>query len=148
MIEVRVADAIDKFDEALPLLEANWRESGSPIEFKADDVRRFYEFMDKSGAIFAIGAWDEGKLVGYSIVTFGPFPMNHSVRICNVDGLYIVPEYRSSILFGRLQSAVRNLSLIENADYIHWHAPAGSEFSDALAKRTEPMTNYFREALQ
>ncbi len=147
MVEVRVEDPLEKFDEALPLLEANWRESGSPIEFKAEDVRQFYAYMAEMGAISAVGAWNDEQLVGYAITTFGPHPMNHSVRICNVDGLFLHPDFRMGIA-GRLMNSVKDLAVIEGAHYIHWHSPAGSDFSKALAKRTTPMSEYFREVVR
>ena len=145
MIEVKVVDPLANFDEAAAMLQANWDESGSPIPFVVEDARNFYTYLGQNNALFAVGAWDEGKLIGYCITTIVPHPLNHSVKICNADGMYVLPEYRGGMVLGRIIRAVQRLAQLEGANHLHWHAPAGSEFGEALAKRMIPISNYFRE---
>lgn len=146
-IEVKIVDPLAKFDEAVPLLEANWRESGSPIEFIAEDTRTFYRNVQRVGALFAAGAYDGADLIGYCIITIIPHPVNHSVIICNADGVYLKPDYRKGRTLALLMEAVRLVARKHSCFSISWHAQSGSDFATVLAERIPPLSNYFWEAL-
>lgn len=146
-VEIKLVDPIANFDQAVELLEANWKESGNPFEFNAVDAKSFYTHMAEMRLLFAVGAYLEEKLVGYCIVTIAPHPLNFSIKICDANGLYLIPDLRGGRTLSKITNAVRLLAKEHNANLIHWHAPAGSDFSKALASRFTPMSNYFREEL-
>lgn len=146
-IEIKFVDPIANFDQAIELLRANWQESGQPFDFNTNDAKLFYTYMAHVNSLFAIGAYRKDELVGYCIITFAPNPLNHSVKICNVDGLYLLPELRGGRIFSKMTNAVRDLAHKHNVNYINWHAPAGSIFATVLESRFTPVCNYFREEL-
>lgn len=146
-IDVTIVDPITHFDEAADLLAANWKESGTPIEFVPADAKRFYEYMADNHTLFAAAAFDGSALVGYAIVTIVPHPLNHSVIICNCDGIYLEPHLRGGRIVAEMMKVIRSMAKDRHAHSVHWHARAGSPFSEALAARFVPISNYFREQL-
>lgn len=146
-IEIKIVDPMDNFEVAGQMLMANWKEAGSKIEIKLPDMRLFYEHLQRMGALFAAGAYDAGKLIGYCIVTIVPHPFNHAIKICNADGVFLSPDYRGGRVLAGLMKAVRKLAREHNVFAIQWHAPAGSAFAAALAARVTPLSNYFMEVL-
>lgn len=144
-IDVSIVDPIAHFDEAADLLAANWKESGSPIDFIPADVRKFYEFLAANHVFFAVEARAKGVLIGYAVITVAPFPLNHKVLICDCNGIYITPDHRGSSALARLMSEVRIMAKGHGASAIHWHAPAGSQFNEVLSRRFKPLNNYFVE---
>ena len=81
MIKVKRVNPIEEWDDAISLIKANWSESNQPIEFNADDARRFYEYLYENSALFAIGAYQLDELVGYCLVSVVPHPFNQSVKM-------------------------------------------------------------------
>lgn len=146
-IVVKLLNLVDCFDDAIPLLKANWKESGNPFELDVNSTKLFYTYMDSLGCLFIAGAYLDGKAVGYCVTTVSPHPLNNSIKICNVDGIYLIPELRGGRASVKLMNAVRGIAKGYKANIIHWHAPAGSKFSETLAARFTPLSNYFREEL-
>lgn len=147
MIEIRKINVLEHFDEASTLLELNWSEQNSPIELNKEDTRKFYEVMASLHALYGLAAYSEDKLVGYLIATIHPFPLNHSVRVCNIDGLFVVEDYRGGPAFNKMQEAIRQIAKDNGASYIHWHAPTGSMLSGYLMLKHKPLTSYFYETV-
>lgn len=147
-VEIRVAsDPIAHFDEAIPLLEANWEESNMPIDFIADDARKVYQYMTAQGILFAVGAYDDDEMVGYCIATIAPHPFNHVVMMVNIDGIYLKPQYRKGRAGVQLMSTIREMAKKRAAYAINWHAPAGSDFAKTLERSFTPLNNYYTEKL-
>lgn len=155
-IEVRVAtDPMQQFDEALPLLEANWEESAIPIPFIAEDARKFYNhlagqgtLLTGTGRLFAVGAYDNDELVGYCIANIAPHPLNHVVQIAHVNGIYLKPKYRKGCAGAGMMAAIKELAKEREAYAINWHAPTGSVFAKTLASRFDPLNEYFMERVR
>lgn len=144
-IEVKIVDPIANFDAAAPMLVANWAETGTTMPFNLEDTRKFYGHLAEIGLLFAVAAYLADELIGYCIVTVVPFPMNHAYRVCNADGIYILPEYRGALVLGRMMDAVRFIAKDNNVNWIQWHAAEGSPFVDVLAARVPRSSHYFRE---
>lgn len=144
-VEIKIVDPIANFDAAAQMLLDNWAETGSAMPFNLEDTRKFYQHLAAFGLLFAVAAYEGNVLIGYCIVTIVPFPMNHAYRVCNADGLYIRPEYRSGTILGRVMEAVRFLAKDNKAHFIQWHAAHGSPFVDVLAERVPRSSHYFRE---
>lgn len=147
-IQIKIVDPIENFDAAAPMLVANWEETGSKIPFDLEDTRKFYQHLAAFGLLYAVAAYEGNVLVGYCITTIVPFPMNHKYRVCNADGLYILPEYRGGTVLGRVMEAVRFLAKDKGAHWIQWHAAHGSEFVAVLAARVPRSSHYFREDVE
>lgn len=147
MIEVKLVDPLEKFDEAIELYKANWKDSGNPFDVNVDDTKAYYKYMAENNALFGAAAYDDEKMIGYCIVTISPHPLNFSVKILNVDGLYLLPEHRGRLVLDKIRAIVKTLAEDNKVNFIHWHAPAESDFSGALAARYEPISNYYRETI-
>jgi len=146
-ITIKFVNPMDNFDIAADLLTANWKESGNPFPFNAEDTKKTYAFMVENYSLFAVAAYSDEEMVGYCVVTIHPHPMNHSIKICNADGFYLVPDLRGGTTSGRIMEAIRNFAKEKGVDIIHWHAPAGTTYCKALESRYSPMSIYFREEL-
>lgn len=146
-IEIKLINPLDEAADLLPLLQANWAESGNPFDFIPEDVRATYTFFNNNDALFGVAAYQGDEMVGYCIVTLHPHPLNRSVKICNADGLFLKPELRGGTISGRMMAGIKDIASEHNATIIHWHAPAGSSFGDVLASRMELMSTYYREVL-
>lgn len=147
-VSIKIVDPLENFADAEPLLLANWRESKSVIEFNPADVRTFYESLGNIGFLFAAGAYDGDKLIGYGIATIYAHPFNKAVDICNVDGIYLLPEYRGSTIAPRLMRSIENVAKERRAKIIQWHAPVDSPFSKALSERYTPFSNYYQDVIK
>lgn len=146
-ISIRLLDPILNFDKAIELLEANWKETGIPIEFVASNAKTFYEYMAKLNALFSIGVFNEEELVGYCIITMSPHPLNHSIKVCNVDGIYLIPHLRNGKIVFDMMNSVKSIAKVHKANYIQWHASVDSSFLKVLESRFTPINRYFREQL-
>lgn len=144
-ILIKDVDPIETFDSALQLLENNWKDSGNPYEFVADDAKAFYTYLYENDRLFAAGVYKGSDLIGYVITSFAPHPLNHSIIVCNVDGVYLMPEYRKGTASGKIFKHVAKLAREQKANYIHWHAPSGTQFYKTLEARYKPLSVYFVE---
>lgn len=145
---VKEVNPMEEFDNASLLLLNNWKESNQLFPFNIEDAQKFYQYLADSNMLFSIGAYFDNKLIGYSVLTLHPHPLNHSVKICNVDGIYIAPKYRKKGLSARLILAVDQFAKKHRADYIHWHVPVDGEFEKTLVNRFEPLSNYYRQVVE
>lgn len=147
MVEIKIIDAMENFDDALPLIEANWKESGSDIELIPEDVKKFYKYMSDMNCLYAAGVYEGDLLLGYCIATFSPHPLNHSIKVCSIDGIYMIPELRKGSTGAKLMDAIRVVAKQQGAHSINWHASPNSDFLKTLESRFTPINSYFREEL-
>jgi len=134
---VRPVAIADYWDEALPLMHANWAETG--FDFPFAPSRERYVRQQAAGFMFAIGAFaPEGiaeRLVGYSTAIVVAHPFNpDAVHYCCTDALFVQPEHRGSILAGRLLLATEREAKQRGATWISWHTRAGTPFAAMLER--------------
>ena len=146
-IIVKEINPIEYFDIAAELLQENWKASGADFDFIPADARKMYEYLNASGALFGSGAFVDGKMVGYCIITITPHPVNHSIRVCSMTGMYLKPEFRKARATLQLMDTVRRIAKENGSTFIDWHGAAGSEFFQVLQARYKPVNGYFREQL-
>jgi hypothetical protein len=146
-VTVRLIDVIENIDRASELIKANWEESGNPFDVVIEDVKSFYKRMSEVGQVITSGAYIMDDMVGYCIASITPHPLNFSIRVCNVDGIYLIPKLRGGVVATRLLHKIRLVAKGCGVDLMHYHAPAGSDYSNALGARFTPVSNYFREVL-
>jgi hypothetical protein len=91
---VREIDIASHWDAALPLMEANWRETGASFDFAPS--LEFFAQAQALGMLLALGAFHEDKLVGYASGIVAPHPFNPAVKVASVNVLYVKPEYRAA----------------------------------------------------
>ena len=146
-VEVKEINPIEYFEIAAELLQENWKASGAGFDFIPQDARKLYEFLRANGSLFGSGAFVDGKMVGYCIITITPNPVNHAVKVCSMTGMYLKPEFRKARATLELMDIVRRIAKDHKVDFIDWHAAAGSEFLRVLQARYKPVNSYFREQL-
>lgn len=127
---VREVDIAEYFDAALPLMREHWRETGFGFEFNPS--RELYERGQAGGYIFALGAFICEELVGYASAICAPHPFNPAVIVASTDTLYVVPQYRGTVLPGRLMHAVREAARTRGARFVLWHTRAGTPLASVL----------------
>jgi GNAT superfamily N-acetyltransferase len=127
---VRPITIAESFDAALPLMQANWHESGDDFAFEPS--REFYLQAEAMGLLFAVGAFMDEKLVGYAVVTVAPHPFNPAFVVANGNPLYVSPEYRCGLLTGKLMLVAEEQARLRGARKFHWVMRAGSRAADTL----------------
>jgi GNAT superfamily N-acetyltransferase len=129
---VREIDIAESWDSALPLMQANWRETGGDFAFVPS--REFYVSMQQAGFVFALGAFHDDQLHGYAIVTVAPHPFNPGVRVASVNPLYVDPQFRGGLLPGRLILLAEEKARERGAAKLYMHARAGTALDKVLTK--------------
>jgi GNAT superfamily N-acetyltransferase len=143
---VRPIAIAESFDAALPLMQANWRETGDAFEFQPS--REFYAHCEEKGLMFAMGAFIGNELVGYAVVAVTPHPFNPAVRMASCNPLYVAPQYRCGVLPGRLMLGAEREARERGAHKVYWHMRAGTKAADMLAEHGyECVDNVFAKEL-
>lgn len=128
--EIQIAD---NFEQALPLLRANWEETGFDAPF--DPSKEQYVAMQECGALFAIGAFDGDQIIGYSTAIIVPYAHSQHYRYCATDALFVTPAYRHATIGARLIAETERIAQARGARFIAWHTRAGTGFAEVLGKR-------------
>jgi hypothetical protein len=83
------------WDEALPLMLANHRETGACAEWRFAPAKVKLLHMENAGFVRLFTARKNGKLIGYQLF-FVLFGINYPDNIeCTCHVAYVMPEYRS-----------------------------------------------------
>lgn len=125
--EINIAD---HFEQALPLLRANWEETGFDAPF--DPSKDQYVAMQGCGALFAIGAFDGDQIIGYSTAIIVSYAHSKRYRYCATDALFVAPTYRHTTIGARLIAETERIAQDRGAHFIAWHTRAGTGFSEVL----------------
>lgn len=129
---VREIDIAEHFDAALPLMEANWRETGCGFDFKPS--RELFVQGQAMGMVYAMGAFIGDELVGYASAIVAPHPFNPEVTCASNNVLYVVPQYRSGVLPGRLMLGMERAAQARGARFVFWHTRAGTPVAEMMAE--------------
>lgn len=131
-MDVRPVEIADYWDDALPLMEANWAETGFDFEFSPSFM--YYEKLQKAGALLAVAALDKGELVGYCTAFIGRHPFNPGLVVCSSDSLFVVPAYRRSLCGGRIIKVMERAAKDAGASIVMWHLRDGTVMADSMLK--------------
>lgn len=82
------------FEEAMPLLQAHWREIAHYQDIPLDPDYASYRALDAAGALRTFCARDEGALVGYAVFVVRPNMHYRSSLQALQDILYLSPSHR------------------------------------------------------
>lgn len=125
-----LADNIDAMDE---LFTANWQETGFDFPLRLDKER--YKQFEALGILVIVGAFDAGKVVGYSLASVLPHPFNPDIVFCNSDVLFLLKEYRHTMAGARLMLETKRVAKARGAKKIFWHARGDTGFAEMLRNR-------------
>jgi hypothetical protein len=119
--------------DAGDVVAANWAETGFDIPF-APSVE-LYETAEAQNSWFALAAFDEDKLIGYSSAWVYRHPFNPAVIFASSEALYVKPAYRHGTTTHRLIRATEAESKKLGASRFLWHTRAGTPFAEMLMRR-------------
>ena len=103
MIKYSEEKCADVFDEITPLLERHWEEIALNKEkVKLNPDWDLYSKMNEMGLVRTFIARDNGKLIGYFVVTVHPHMHYKDTIYALNDVIYVDPEYRGSTVAVRL----------------------------------------------
>lgn len=127
---VREVSIAEQFDQALPLMQRNWAETG--MDFPFAPARERFEQAQAMGISVALGAFHEDALVGYAHGVLIGHPFNPEVLVCATDTVYVLPEHRDGVLPGRLILSMERIARERGARYVFWHLQAGSRIAQVM----------------
>lgn len=130
MIRIQSVDPAEYMPQIVPLLVANWAETGFDFEFKPD--LEMYHNMWLSGVLVALAAWKDDEIVGYCTVIISAHPFNREVVLAAHDAMFVRPDMRRGLLTGRLMLAAEREAKIRGANRFSWHTRAGTDFAEML----------------
>lgn len=127
---VREVAIAEHWDAALPLMAANWRETGFGFDFRP--ARQMYEDAQARGVLLALGAFHDDELVGYCTAVTAQHPFNPEVIVCSTDALYVIPAHRKGTLPGRLIFEMERIARRCGARFVLWHTRAGTPLAAVM----------------
>jgi GNAT superfamily N-acetyltransferase len=127
---VREINIAEHWDAALPLMRANWRETGCGFDFAP--ARDFFVAMQDATLFLALGGFIDGELVGYAGITLAPHPFNPAVKVASGNPLYVTPQYRGGLMGARLMHLGEEIARARGARFAFWHMRSGTRAGDTL----------------
>lgn len=130
---VRLIDVNDYFDEATPLFEKNWRETGFDFELSLD--KDLLVSLQETGKWFCMGGFNGRDLVGYVSAVICPHHFNKSITFCATDALFVDADLRKKGFGAQLIIALEKEAKKRGANFVLWHTRAGTALAEAFEKR-------------
>lgn len=133
MIVIREVTARDHIDAIADLIAANWAETGFDFELdlNVDAIARLQDM----GFMFALAAFQDEQIIGYSTAMIGPHTFNPGMLFCNSDALFVLPEWRKSSAGARLIIETERVAKQRGAVRMLWHTRAGTPLAEVLKRR-------------
>lgn len=113
------------------LLDLNWHETGLNFEFKPDV--EVYNKLYEAGFMYAVIALVDDEPVGYCSVMISPHAHNRDIVIAKNDALFVHPDYRNTLLPGRLIKVSEAESKKRGADSFYWHCKTNTGMANMLS---------------
>lgn len=82
------------WEELQPLADAHWNEVVHEAGHRARLDRAAFQSAEDAGRLLFLTARDDGKLAGYVIILIVQHPHATGLRVAEVNGLYLQPDYR------------------------------------------------------
>ena len=133
MIEIREVIAADVMPQIMPMIQANWAETGFDYECKPSI--ELYAQLQQAGILFALAAYHGEEVVGYVSAAIHSHPHNPAVIVVATDALYVSKPYRGGTVGLRLIQETERIALDRGAHRISWHTRAGTSLSSSLIAR-------------
>jgi hypothetical protein len=121
------------WDEALPLLNAHWREITHYADIPLDPDIETYNKMEAIGALRCFTARDQGRLVGYAV-----FFIRHNLHYRSSlqamqDVLFVLPEYRGMLGIKLIRESERLLTSA-GAQVLYHHVKRTNKVGELLVR--------------
>lgn len=123
MIEIRLSNADEMLANAGELFSEHWEEvalNKDVMVLKPDEQR--YRNIEANGMLLAIGAFEDGKIVGYSVNIVTTHSHYADLVICNNDVLFVTESKRAGRLGLKLIRETERLAKERGVQLMLWHA--------------------------
>lgn len=118
------------------LFEAHWQEIAREKDLMVlDPDWPRYEALERNGVLLALGAYEDEKLVGYSVGLITPHLHYRALTFYQNDVLFVSPAARHSRLGVRLIEETEAAAQARGAEWFAWHAKKGSTLDRLLDRR-------------
>lgn len=124
--------------DAMPLLTEHWEEVAKNKQLmvlKPDDES--YRRIEAEGKLLILGAYRDGKMVGYSANFVHRHLHYADLIICQNDVLFLHKEHRSSLFGLQLIRSTERMAKARGAQMMLWHAK-----QDTALDKLMPRLNY------
>lgn len=91
-----------------------------------------YRLMEQAGVIHVIGAFADGKLVGF-VSTIGHVSLHYGARLTLTESFFVAKQYRNSGAGIKLLRAVEQLAKSDGSTGLMITAPHNKELSNVLS---------------
>lgn len=133
-VEIKPAPFQEVLDR-LDLLEAHYQELATDkARMELAPFHEAYAGLDAAGALFVLGVYDLGELVGYSANFLTQAMHYRHLRVCQNDVLFLAKAYRSGRIGLQLIEATELEAKARGAGLMLWHAKPATAL-DALLQR-------------
>lgn len=97
--------------------------------------REMIQILDAHGMLLCYGAFDEGELIGYVVLTVARRLFHSGRRQAILVSIYVRPAFRGEAcgVRGALMDAAEDGARARGADEVVWIARRGTSFAMALA---------------
>jgi len=131
--------------KAQALLSANQAEVESDIPADLDPRLEVYTAVEATGSMLALGLFDDGEIVGYSINLVTASLHYGGLVECVNDVLYVAPEHRAGGGL-KLIRETETQAAVMGAKFMVWQAKPGTNLDRLLPRRGYAMleTKYGR----
>jgi len=93
-LAVAIESMLACWEELQPLAEAHWNEIVHEAGHQARLDRDAFQAAESAGRLLFLTARDAGRLVGYVVILLVQHPHATGLRVADVNGLYLIPDYR------------------------------------------------------
>jgi GNAT superfamily N-acetyltransferase len=135
-LDIRPTTYDEVADTAAHLFAEHWQETArnKAVMVLQPDAGR-YRALEAQGSFFALGAFVDGELVGYSGNLIGPHLHYADLRYSTNDVLFVSEAHRKSSLGLKLIDATEREARRRGARMVLWHAKEGTALAAIMPKR-------------
>lgn len=135
LLEIRDISC-DEISQLSSLLDEHWLElaKNKNLMILSPDLER-YRALEDSGKLFAIAAYLDGEVVGYSVNFLTPHMHYSGLFCCYNDLLFVTKKYRNNSIGGRVIAVTEKMAKERGAQVMFWHAKENTPLSELLPYR-------------
>lgn len=93
-----------------------------------------YQLLEDAGVLFGLYAYEDDKLVGYSLNIVSPHLHYKSVVMCSNDLLFLTPEKRQGRVGLMLIKETERVAKERGCNFMLWHAKESTALAAILPK--------------
>ena len=141
-MNIRFSSFAESYEIALPLIKEHAEEIGfgpwKDLDLHIDTT--VYKLLEQEGLLRVIVAEDEGKMVGYFMITCGNMPHFKDLWKAGSDVIYVDPEYRSSGIAARMIKLMMEDCKDHDISFLSIGVSTNLDFSEMLEKNGAVLT--------